>query len=584
MTIPRSRPHQYRLTRSLPQHLVNWQLPPDWRWGVEGLEGAFRHYQEVVDGLGRSLSLVSAPNPAHHNWLYAEARQLAHRSHPSIPSTFHFWAETQKERGPGYLRRWVSGETVGSRYEESGPAEVPYVLQMLRAAGSTLAYLHDSGASHGALTSDTLWLTPTGRLWILEWQWAISRTDIPEGIAPELDPSATPPEWRDGVWRPSPASDQWQLAAVCFTILTGEIPPSEDVPPVKWLRPETPETVAMALDRALLTNPEERFPSMAEFIRTADRGYVSRTAFVLPTTYEPTSLSQSVDSDELDVRHAVGDDYEILSRLGVGAFGTVWRARDLSLEREVAIKVLHPNIAQNGDAVASFWREARLAAQLAHPAIVPIYDWDGRDGMVWYTMEIAEGGSVAKLIERSGPRSLTEISSQVDLLLDGLQAAHSIGVIHRDLKPENILIDRYNRWRITDFGVANVVGEDSEGKGGTLGFAAPEQILNEPNGPPVDYFALAAIVIYVLTGHNPYQGDDPTVVVAAQLSRRISGEINLNAFTPEMVEWINIGLAPVPTDRFSSAEAMQRMWRVAVRSSRRRERARRWWKGWLPSK
>jgi serine/threonine protein kinase len=577
MTAPRTTASQYRITRTLPEHLAGWQLPPDWRWGAEGLEGEYRHYQEIIDGLGRSLSLVTAPDPAHHRWLYVEALQLGQRSHPSIPTTFHYWTPNQRERGPGYLRRWVSGETVGARFQRLGQADVPYVMQMLRGAGSTLAYLHDTGMTHGALTSDTLWVTPTGRLWMLEWQWAIPRDEVPQGIFPHLDPSATPPEWRDGVWRPSPASDQWQLAALCFTILTGESPPEHDVPPVKLLRPETPESVAMAIDRALLSNPEERFPSVAELIRTVDRGYVSRSAFVMQKNDEPVTTLPNDDRDELRVRRAVGDDYEILSRLGSGTFGTVWRARDLSLEREVALKVLHPRITRDGDAVSAFWREARLAAQLAHPSIVPIYDWDGRQGLLWYTMELAEGGSVAQLVTRSGPRTLNEIAQQVDLLLDGLQAAHAIGVVHRDLKPENILIDRYNRWRLTDFGVANVSGEDDNLAGGTLGFAAPEQLLGEPQGPAVDYFALAAIVVYVLTGQRPFTGGDPKAIVAQQLAMRLD-HIDLSSIPPDIREWIEIGLAPSPRDRFADAPAMQRTWRTALRATRRRERNRRWWR------
>lgn len=575
---------QYYITRALPQHLAHWELPPDWRWGTEGLQGEYRHYQEIIDGLGRSLSLVSAANPAHHSWLFAEARELGHRSHPSIPSTFHYWAVSQKERGPGYLRRWVSGETVGTKQAEAGLVELPYVMQIMRGAASSLAYLHDSGAAHGALTPDTMWVTPTGRLWILEWQWAIPRADIPEGIVPHMNPVFAAPEWIEEGWNPTPVSDQWQLAAVCFKLLTGEEAPMEDVPPVKWLRPETPETVAMALDRALLADPEERFSSIGEFIRTADRGYLTKSVYVIPQELQAASLPSLMDDEELALRRAVGDDYEILSRLGGGAFGDVWRARDLSLEREVALKVLHQNIASDGDAVAAFWREARLAAQLAHPAIVPIFDWDGRDGLVWYTMEVAESGSVAQLVSRAGPRSISEIASQVDSLLDGLKAAHVIGVVHRDLKPENILIDRYNRWRITDFGVANAFGEKTQGGVGTLGFAAPEQLLNEGVGPQADYFGLAGIVLFVLTGLPPFVGDDAKVVVANQIAEQLNPEIDLDIIPSGVLEWIQIGLAPAPADRFSDLDAMKRSWRVAARSGMRRERARKWWKGWIPAK
>lgn len=82
----------YRVTHELPAHLHDWQLPPGWNWGTEGLYTQDRHYQEVVDALDRSLSLVSATDPAHHKWLEAEARYLAHRNHPAMPTTYHYWA------------------------------------------------------------------------------------------------------------------------------------------------------------------------------------------------------------------------------------------------------------------------------------------------------------------------------------------------------------------------------------------------------------------------------------------------------------------------------------------------------------
>lgn len=581
MTAPRTTERQRLVTHSLPAHLAAWELPPGWRWGSEGIFGDYRHYQEVLDGLGRSLSLVTAPEPAHQRWLHAEAVKLAHRSHPSIPATYHYWT-AGRERGPGYLRRWVSGETVGAHLERLGAADVPYVLRVLRGAGSTLAYVHDLGSVHGALAADALWTTPTGRLWMLQWQWAVSVDDLPAGLRPDLSKMPLPPEWADDVWRPTPESDQWQLAAICFTMLTGEIPPSRDTPPVKLLRPETPESVALAIDRALLPDPAERFPSMAAMIRAAERGYAAQrplgTSGAEPGAARD-SADQPVDQDERMVRDAVGDDYEILSELGSGTFGTVWRARDLALEREVALKVLHPQVARDGGAVSAFWREARLAAQLAHPAIVPIFDWDGKAGMSWYTMELAEGGSVAQLVARRGARSVADIASQVELILDGLSAAHSIGVVHRDLKPENILIDRYQRWRLADFGIANASGEEVNLREGTLGFSAPEQLLGEPQGPSADLFALAAIVAYVLTGQVPFPGGDPHAVLAQQLG----GRVDLSTLPPAIAEWLKAGLAPSPSDRFSDAASMQAGWHEAVSHALKRERARRWWRSLLPT-
>ena len=575
-----------RATKVLPPHIAEWQLPPEWAWGPGGMVGDYRHYQEVVDALGRSLSLVTAPDPAHTAWLFEEAKQLAHRSHPSIPTTYHYWTSYRDvRRGPGYLRRWVTGETVRARLARLGLADIPYVFQLLRGACSTLAYLHETGIAHGGLNGDALWTTPTGRLWMLEWQWAVPREAIPPGVRPGSGPldgrslDATrplrnellpvPPEWESTEWSPTPASDQWQLAAMCFMALTGEPPPTRGTPPIKLVRPETPETLASALDRALLPNPADRFQSLAVLLRAVERGDPSRSVPMVRGEPGPSDG----ESAETRVRWAVGDDYEILSRLGSGAFGTVWRARDLSLEREVALKALHPAIARDDKAVRAFWREARLAAQLAHPAIVPIYDWDSTGDLSWYTMELAEEGSVASLIARSGPRQLSEIVLQVDQILDGLIAAHASGILHRDLKPENILIDRYQRWRITDFGIANVTGEDVAGTTGTPAFAAPEQLLGEQQGPAADYFALAAIVYFTLTGDTPFGEDDAKTILARQLAERV----DVAMFPGVLANWFRTAFAAKPEDRFSDGAEMREAWRAATEKVLSRQRGS-WWR------
>ena len=580
MSAQKKTPAEGLRTSHLPPHIAGWQLPPKWSWGTSGVFGDERHYQQITDGLGRSLALVTAPEPAHHGWLYSEAKHLAHRSHPSIPTTYHYWvAEREQRRGPGYLRRWITGETVRAHMLRLGAVEIPYAMQLVRGAGSTLSYLHDSGTTHGALTIDTVWLAATRRLWLLEWQWAVPREDIPEGMRPRRPggmaegsrpPTALPPEWQNEEWNPTVASDQWQLAAVCFSALTGEDPPAADVPPVQLLRPETPSALASAIDRALSPSPGDRFPSVASFLRVADVSYVTR-GIVVPVA-DPHSASQA-ETDEVRVRYALGDDYEVLSLIGEGSFGKVWRARDLSLEREVALKVLHPQVAVDARAVAAFWREAKLAAQLAHPAIVPIYDWDSKGELSWYTMELADEGSIASLVERSGVRTVDEIAPQIESLLDGLAAAHAIGIVHRDLKPENILIDRYGRWRMTDFGIANATAEDATGTTGTPAFAATEQLLGEPQGASVDLFALAAIVYFVLCGEPPFGDGDANAI----LSRQLAGTLDLSQLHAPLAEFIRKGLMQHAEDRYADAAEMKVEWRKTVRAVRRRERAT-WWR------
>src|SRR2546429_391756 len=155
------------VTRELPAHLSAWELPPGWRWGAEGLMSRSRHYQEIIDALGRSLSLVSAPDPEHAAWLEAEARHLAHRNHPAIPTTYHYWASfKESRRGPGYLRRWLPGETLGSHLRRGGSDDTPTTLRIMREVGSALSYLHDSGGAHAPEPPGVVWMVPpssTGR-------------------------------------------------------------------------------------------------------------------------------------------------------------------------------------------------------------------------------------------------------------------------------------------------------------------------------------------------------------------------------------------------------------------------------------
>jgi serine/threonine-protein kinase len=569
-------PAMYTVTHELPPHLRDWQLPPGWNWGTDGLHTQDRHYQEVIDALDRSLSLVSAPNPAHNAWLEAEARHLAHRNHPAMPTTYHYWANfSESRRGPGYLRRWIGGETIAARLRRMGTEDIPAVLRVMREIGSALSYLHDMGAVHGCMSPETVWVTPMGRLWIIGWQWAMPTSEIPAGIVPDYRFMPVPNEWASGIWTPTQASDQWQLAAVCFTALTGETPSSDEVPPIQLLRPDCPQVVATVIDRALQTDPSLRYVSMASMLRAIDRVIGSRTIVTLAGD-EP-GTTHTTETAEARLRWALADDYEVLAALGAGSFGSVWRVRDLTLGREVALKLLHPHVARDERVVGRFRREAKLAAQLAHPAIVPIFDWDSRGDVAWYTMELAEGGSVADLIARSGPRPLSEIAPQVDFVLNGLAAAHAVGIIHRDLKPENVLIDRYRRWRLADFGIANMGGEEVTGASGTPAFASPEQLLGEAQDAAADCFSIAAIVAFVMTGAPPFGERDSATI----LGRELRGDVDLSTYQPEIAEWLRRGLAASSEKRFEDAAAMQAAWREAVQTVLERERQVPWWRRWF---
>src|SRR3989454_5989595 len=146
--------------------------------------------------------------------------------------------------------------------------------------------------------------------------------------------------------------------------------------------------------------------------------------------------------------------YTTLFRSG---FGRVYRARDLGLEREVAIKVLHPSFTADPMVMERFRREAQLAARLRHPSIVSIYDIMGRAGLQWYTMELVPGANLAQLVERQGPLSVEQTVRLLDRGLSALEHAHALGLVHRDLKPENMQIGRASCRESVDLGGRRII-------------------------------------------------------------------------------------------------------------------------------
>jgi serine/threonine protein kinase len=220
----------------------------------------------------------------------------------------------------------------------------------------------------------------------------------------------------------------------------------------------------------------------------------------------------------------LGDDYELLSLMGTGGFGRVYRVRDLQLEREVALKVLQPLLTRDPEVVERFRREAQLAAGLSHPNIVNIYDIGGRSGLLWYTMELINGPSLAQLVEREGPLPLDKVLRLLREALSALAHAHGSGLVHRDLKPENMLIDQTGSLQITDFGLALALRGKYGGatsQSGTPQFASPEQLLGERVDQRSDLYSLAAVAYYALLGTPPFSGLTVEQVLAKQTTNQL---------------------------------------------------------------
>ncbi len=568
----------YRTTTERPEHLANWQLPQAWSWGASGVWiGHNRHTQHVVDPLGRSLSLVTAPAPEHSAWLLAEARALGNRRHRAIPTTYVFWPRNDNvPRGPGYARHWIDGTSLAMQLHLQNADSVQTAMTRLRSIGSCLAMLHDRGETHGALNSIGSWVSRTGEHFLLGWQWALPPESLPLGMSPSLEWTVAAPEWLPAIatgspwWAPTPQTDQFQLAALTVCALAGKpwAGSASDALLLLEGRDDVPRSVRVLLRRAMAHDPGERFPSVAALLHTLDRsigGDSSLAGIALtPSGVAHAEMPEHASPDaaqEARLRMVTGLDYDLIERLGSGMVGDVWRARDLALNREVALKALRPEIAQDAAAVSRLRREARLVASLAHPRIVPVLEFAERGGIAYFTMAFTPGGSLENLIVKEGPLPLDVVGPQIDALLDGIATAHLAGIVHRDVKPENILLDRYGNWCLADFGIAGAPGE--RGAMGTLAFAAPEQLRGEPQDERVDRYAIAAVVFYALTGHLPFVSHHPR----RQVDRQAAGvdwSASWAARIPETVQaWLACALAFNPEDRFDSTAAMREAWELA---------------------
>jgi eukaryotic-like serine/threonine-protein kinase len=270
----------------------------------------------------------------------------------------------------------------------------------------------------------------------------------------------------------------------------------------------------------------------------------------------------SIPVDGLALSQVLSGQYEILREVGRGGMGIVFLARDLKLERLVAIKTLPPTLAADDVIRARFLREARTAAALTHPNIVPIHRADDIDGTVFFVMGFVDGPSLAQLIRDGGPLTPRTAVSVLYDVADALGYAHGAGVIHRDVKAENILIDRgSSRALVTDFGIARVAeAAPLTATGtvlGTVHYMSPEQVAGDAVDPRSDVYSLGVVAFYALAGRFPFDSPTASAVLVAHVTKEAPSLSNIAPSVPRALAWlVDRCLAKDPDSRVQSCEEM----------------------------
>ncbi|MFJ8788226.1 serine/threonine-protein kinase [Streptomyces sp. NPDC102462] len=265
-------------------------------------------------------------------------------------------------------------------------------------------------------------------------------------------------------------------------------------------------------------------PNPPAHVPHPDNPYAAPTQLVPPRAESPQPES-SQPARDLGAGRLIAGRYRLLSKLGDGGMGTVWRAKDETVDREVAVK--EPRVAdhlpeqERANAFERMRREARAAARLDHPAVVNVHDVAVVDGRLWIVMELVRGRSLGSAL-REGTLDTREAARVGLQVLGALEAAHAAGVLHRDVKPDNVLLGRHDRVVLTDFGIAQIEGEtnltDTGGFVGSPEYIAPERVLGRRPGPASDLWSLGVVLYAATEGVSPFRRSNTAATLQSVLN------------------------------------------------------------------
>jgi predicted Ser/Thr protein kinase len=261
--------------------------------------------------------------------------------------------------------------------------------------------------------------------------------------------------------------------------------------------------------------------------------------------------------------------YRIVSEIGRGGMGVVYRATQTTLDRTVAIKMLSPHLAHSSEHLARFRREAEVLARLQHECIVHIYDVEEVGGAFYIIMEYVAGPSLGEVLQREGRLDEGRVREVAVQLASGLEAAHRKGIVHRDLKPDNILFTPEGRPKITDFGIARIAGDDAMARTrtgilmGTPYYMSPEQARGGELTGASDQYSLGVLLYQMLSGRVPFEGSDPISVAIqhVQVDPPSLREAVPDLY-PGLLSVVERAMRKDPSGRFPSAGEMARSLRI----------------------
>ena len=585
--------------REAPQRLGRFEIVS--RLGSGAFGTVYRAYDPLLD---REVALkvpraAAMDKPEVRARFLREPKAAAQLRHPHIVPVYDAGTD-----GEYYYiaSAYIEGNTLKELIDQER-LDFRRAAQIVRDLAEALDYAHRMGVVHRDVKPANVMIDTEGDALLMDF--GLARLESSDEKLTRLDsvlgtPAYMAPEQADSSFgEVGPASDQYSLGVILYELLCGETPfsgPSTvvilnvvsrapDPPGSKDAGvPSDLETICL---KATAKDPKQRYAdcgALAEDLRRWLEGQPIQARRPGPVA-EPRPGDEAVGpratqrSGSLVSKDLIGtkiSHYRILEQLGAGAMGLVYKAEDVRLGRQVALKFLSEQVSRDLRFRARFLREARAASALNHPHICTIHDIGEYQGLPFLVMELLQGQTL--LEELSGSPLVTQQLLKLAMqIADALQAAHIKGIIHRDIKSGNIFVTERGQVKIVDFGLAKWLPqsprepdhagapppttefgemvETSPGMAvGTAAYMSPEQARGEQLDARSDLFSFAVVLYEMATGKLPFQGNTPAVVFDAILNRAPKPPTSLNPHLPDDLQWIiSKAMEKAPSDRYQSA-------------------------------